>query len=335
MCGVKISMDNFNRKYPDLAGKKDFANLDVVVAFTATGEPMNAAENFWYQSQYHAKEDDPTTAKECEVKLVMDNFDREHPELANIKDFSESSSNVIVGYTATGLPMNAAENFWFQSQCHVPDTQTDKKICEVKLVMDNFDREYPELAKIKDFSGINFDAIVGYTSNGTPMNAAEAFWYHSQGHAKMTSSLEVSTPGPSKICDVKQAMEIFDRKYPELAKMKDFDGVNPYQITGFTPDGVPMNAMEAYWCLSQGNPKERPDSDLDDDNNDPPYLPEPLIFKMDVSWSESDQSGFETADSGCNQSNNSTTPPTTPTSSMTASSSGSSFDHCDCDECNF
>jgi hypothetical protein len=313
MCGVKISMANFDRKHPDLAGKKDFANLDVVVGFTSEGSPMNAAENFWYQSQYHAKED-PPTVKECEVKIVMANFDRKNPELANIKDFSENSSNVIVGYTATGSPMNAAEDFWFQSQCHVPETLTDKKICEVKLVMDNFDRENPELAKIKDFSGINFDEIVGYTSNGTPMNAAEAFWYHSQGHAKMTSSLKVSTPGPSKICDVKQAMEMFDRKYPELAK---------------------MNAMEAYWCLSQGHPKERPDSDPDDENNDQTFLPEPLMFKMDVSWSESDQSGFDTADSGCNQSNNSSTPPTTPTSSMTASSSGSSFDHCDCDECNF
>ena len=270
----------------------------------------------------------------CDVKVAMAKFDRKYPELAGMKDFA--NLDVVVGFTSSGSPMNAAEDFWYQSQCHGPTTLSGTKMCDVKIAMDNFDRKYPELAKIKDFSGIISSSIVGYTSTGTPMNAAEDFWYRSQGHGNMTSLLDVSTPKPSKICDVKQAMEIFDRKYPELAKKRDFDGQSPNQITGVTPDGVPMNTMEAYWCLSQGHPTERPDSDPDDDNNDPPFLPEPFIFKMDVSWSESDQSGFEATDSGCDdQTNNSSTPSTSPTSSMTASSSESSFDHCDCDECNF
>ena len=75
-------------------------------------------------------EPDPKPAKICEVKLILDKFKLDYPELAIHLKFQGSHSNQIVSYNAAGEPMNEAEDFWYQSQGgHFPNPSlNDRKV---------------------------------------------------------------------------------------------------------------------------------------------------------------------------------------------------------------
>ena len=206
VCEVQQILDKFDRDHPEYAGLDPFkgVNPKQAVSYNKNGEPMNAIEDFWFKfqgssrSEVKLKPDDQDSAskshKVCEVQQILDKFDRDHPEYAGLDPFKGVNLKQTVSYSKNGEPMNAIEDFWLQSQgnptlnpkenvTQKPEQSLDSKpakVCEVQMVLEKFDRDYPELAK---FYVSSTNQIVGYNNAGTPLNAIEDFWLRSQGRA--------------------------------------------------------------------------------------------------------------------------------------------------------
>ena len=128
VCQVKQILDKFHKDHPEYAALDAFKGISAnqIVSYTPNGEPMNAIEDFWFKCQGNANH---------KTKQAFNQGTRE-PEEWDSK--TRSNPNIQPKKLKEKVSLKPKEN---------DSNFSTKKVCEVQMVLEKFNKDYPELAK--------------------------------------------------------------------------------------------------------------------------------------------------------------------------------------------